>query len=70
MIHVLCPRITIELRSNNEKLYEAGSLLKRIGGFAAYYYHRPESAFEGLSVQGRERLITPTALTQDNSNYL
>ena len=70
MVHILCPWIIIELRVDDQRTYEPGSLPRRIGGFAAHYHHSLESVFEGLSVQGRERLISLTASTQDNSNYL
>jgi hypothetical protein len=70
MVHILCPRIIIELCVDDQRTYEAGSLPRRIGGFAVHYHHSLQSVFEELSVQGRERLISPTASTQDNSNYL
>jgi hypothetical protein len=70
MVHILSFSIIIELHVDDQRTYESGSLPRRIGGFSAHYHHSLESAFEGLSVQGRERLINPTASTQDNANYL
>ena len=70
MVNILSPWIIIELRVDDQRTYEAGALPKRIGGFAAHYYHSLESVLEGLPVQGRERVISPTPLAQDNSDYL
>jgi hypothetical protein len=60
----------IDLHVDDQRIYEAESFPRRIGGFAAHYHHSSESVFEGLCVKGREKLISPTASTQDNSNYL
>ncbi|MCJ1240729.1 hypothetical protein MMC14_008733 [Varicellaria rhodocarpa] len=69
-VHILCPRIIVELRCDDERTYQARSLRRSLGGYAVHYYHSKDSAFEGLCVQGKERPISPTALTQDTCNYL
>jgi hypothetical protein len=70
MVHILCPRLIVELRVDDQRVYQPNSLPRRIGGFAVHYYHQADSVFEGLSVRGRERLISPTTSTEDDSDYL
>ena len=70
MVHVLCPRLIVELHVDDQRVYQPDSLPRRIGGFAVHYHHQADSVFEGLSMRGRERLISPTTSTEDDSDYL
>lgn len=70
LVHILCPRIIVELCCDDERTYEPGSLPRKMGGYAVHYHHNLESAFEGFSIKGREKLINPNTSIQDTSNYL
>lgn len=70
LVHILCPRLIVELYCDDGRTYEPGSLPIKIGGFSTHYHHQPEPIFDGLSVQSRERVINPTSTVQDASNYL
>jgi len=69
-VHILCPNLIVELHVNDQRVYQPNSLPRRIGGFGVHYHHQADSVFEGLSVRGRERLISPTTSTEDDSDYL
>ena len=70
LVYILCPWIIVELCCDDNRVYESGSLPRKIGGYAAVYHQNPGSALEGLSLHGRRRNISPTAMVQDPSNYL
>ena len=70
MVHIMCPRIIVEISCDDDRTYEDGSMPRRIAGFAVHYYHCTESAFPGLSGRGRERLIQPSNRVEDDTNYL
>ena len=70
-IHVLCPYIIVEIRQEPERTYQPQSIPRSIGGFAAVYHHDAAmSAFPGLSLRSRQRLIQPTATIHDTDDYL
>lgn len=69
-IHILCPRIIIELHVNDERVYKPDSFPRRIGGFAVFYHRSPESVFGGLLLQCRERLLVPGQSVKDTSDYI
>ncbi|KAL9099006.1 MAG: hypothetical protein Q9163_005432 [Psora crenata] len=68
-VHILCPNLIVELCTDDQKVYQPGSLPRRIGGFAVHYHHGTDP-FGELSVRSQQRLIAPTASTQDKSDYL
>ncbi|KAI4212427.1 MAG: hypothetical protein LQ351_004859 [Letrouitia transgressa] len=68
-VHILCPNIIIELHTDDQRVYEPGSLPRTIGGFAVFYHHGTEP-FGDLSVRSQQRLLAPTASNQDQSDYL
>ena len=70
MVHILCPQLIVELHVDDQRVYQPNSLPWRLGGFPVHYHHQADSVFEGLSVQGRKRLIHPTTSTEDDSDYL
>jgi hypothetical protein len=70
MVHILCPQLIVELHVDDQRVYKPNSLPRRIGGFAVYYYHQADSVFGELSIRDRERLISPTTSTEDDSDYL
>ena len=70
MVHILCPYIIVELCCEDQRTYEPGSMPRRMGGYSVHYHHSVESVFQGLSMRGRQRLISPHASIQDTSNYL
>ena len=69
-VHMLYPRIIVELYCDDDRSYEPGSLPRIIGGCTTHYHHSNKSAFEGMSLQARPGLISPTATVEDTSNYL
>ena len=70
MVHIMCPRLLVELHVEDQRVYQPNSLPRRIGGFAVHYYHQTDSVFEGLPVRGRERFVSPTTSSEDDSDYL
>ncbi|KAL8723025.1 MAG: hypothetical protein Q9181_007366 [Wetmoreana brouardii] len=70
-IHILCPYLIVEIRYEHNRSYQPASLPRTIGGFATIYHHDPsKSAFPGISLHSRDRLITPTATAHDTGDYL
>ena len=69
-VHILCPWIIVELRCDDGRQYSPGSLPQKFGGFSTHFYHQQESPFEGLSIRGNDRLISPSTSIQDTSDYL
>ena len=68
-LHILCPDLIVEFCTDDQKVYQPGSLPRRIGGFAVHYHHGTDP-FGELSVRSQQRLIAPTASIQDKSDYL
>lgn len=68
-VHILCPDLIVELCTDDQKVYQPGSLPRRIGGFAVHYHHGTDP-FGELGVRSQQRLIAPTASIQDKSDYL
>ncbi|KAL2037318.1 hypothetical protein N7G274_010007 [Stereocaulon virgatum] len=68
-VHILCPDLIVELCADDQKVYQPGSLPRRIGGFAVHYHHGTDP-FGKLSVRSQQRLIVPTTSIQDKSDYL
>ena len=69
-VHVLCPYLIVELRTDDQRVYNPGSLPRIIGGFSVFYHHDDESVFERLTIGGRERIIEPDSTVEDTSDYL
>ena len=69
-VHVMYPRVIVELYCDDGRTYEPGSLPRTIGGYSTHYHHSNESVFAGLSLHARQRLIGPTHTVEDTSNYL
>ena len=69
-IHILCPRLIVELVHGDGKVYPSGSLPRVVGGFSVHWHHQTTPAFDGISMEARQRLITPTVDVQDNGDYM
>ncbi|KAL8859232.1 MAG: hypothetical protein Q9178_004170 [Gyalolechia marmorata] len=71
-VHILDPNLIVELCTDDQKVYQPGSLPRSIGGFAVHYHHGTDP-FGGdeLSVRSQQRLVAaPTTSIQDKSDYL
>ncbi|KAL8918001.1 MAG: hypothetical protein Q9172_005592 [Xanthocarpia lactea] len=69
-VHVLDPNLIVELCTDDQKVYQPGSLPRSIGGFAVHYHHGTDPFGEQLSERSQQRLIAPPASIQDRSDYL
>lgn len=70
LVHILYPRLIIELFCEDGRTYQPASLPSTIGGLKTHYHHQQDSIFEGLFIHGRKRIIDPTQTVQEVSNYL
>ncbi|EGD92123.1 hypothetical protein H112_00410 [Trichophyton rubrum D6] len=61
--------IIVELRADDGRVYERRSLPGRVANHLTLYHHS-QTPFWDLKVQGRERVIKPTASLHDMTNYL
>lgn len=64
-IHVLCPNVIVELKTDDGRSYQPGSLPRSLGGYAAHYHHGIDP-FRGYSVISEPN--TPTASYEDMSD--
>ncbi|KAJ9259481.1 hypothetical protein DTO207G8_1044 [Paecilomyces variotii] len=61
--------VIVEIRTGDGRTYERRSLPGRVGGQTTLYHHS-ETPFWKMERQGRERLIEPSDMTQDTTNYI
>ncbi|EFE42603.1 hypothetical protein TRV_02648 [Trichophyton verrucosum HKI 0517] len=61
--------IIVELGADDGRVYERRSLPGRVANHLILYHHS-QTPFWDLKVQGRERVIKPTASLHDMTNYL
>lgn len=69
-IHILCPRLILELGHDDGRVYPSGSLPCVVGGFSVHWRHEKTHAFDGVSMEARQRLSTSTVDVQDNGDYM
>ena len=66
-IHVLCPNVIVELRTDDGRSYQPGSLPRSLGGYAAHYHHGIDP-FNGCNVRSEPTI--PAAIYEELSDYL
>ena len=69
-IHFLPPQIIVEIDTTSGRTYKRKSLPARAGGLPILYHESREEYCRGLSQKAYEKLITPTDMVIDDSNYL
>ncbi|KAL9627433.1 MAG: hypothetical protein Q9204_006568 [Flavoplaca sp. TL-2023a] len=69
-VHFLPPMIVVELNVSSNREYQRFSLPKHAGGWTLWYHKSPQPYWKESFHSAYQRLITPTAWVNDDSNYL
>lgn len=69
-VHFLPPMIVVELDVSSDRIYQRFSLPSKAGGLTIYYHQSAQPYWEDSSHSAYQRLITPSAWVNDDSNYL
>ena len=69
-VHFIPPQIIVDIDPNSSKQYQRHSLPAEAGGQRIQYHHAPEGYFKGSSQMAYQRLVTPSSVAVDNSDYL
>lgn len=69
-VHFIPPQIIVELDPTGGRTYDTKSLPATAGGLPILYHEGVEEYWKGVSQKAYKRLITPTELVTDVSDYL